>query len=82
MVNCFYEVVLIPWLGHHDILACTPGLVMSGSDGMNSLLEYILTNICVWDPIATSFHALRKIDASQDLERAVLIWSWEAPEHA
>jgi hypothetical protein len=45
-VNHFYQGMLIPWQSHHDILVCIPGLAMSGDDGMDSTLEYILSDAC------------------------------------
>jgi hypothetical protein len=44
MVNCFYQVMLIPWQSHRDPSACIPGIAMLGSDGMDSTLEYILSD--------------------------------------
>jgi hypothetical protein len=44
MVNHFYQVMLIPWKSHHDPKLCIPGIAISGSDGMDSLLEYILSD--------------------------------------
>jgi hypothetical protein len=44
MVNHFYQGKLIPWQSHYDICACIPGLAMSGGDGMDSTLEYILSD--------------------------------------
>jgi hypothetical protein len=44
MIHLFYQVMLIPWQSHHDPSACTPSIAMSGGDGMDSTLEYILSN--------------------------------------
>jgi hypothetical protein len=46
MVNCFYQVVLIPWQSYHYAKACSLGLAISGGDGMDSLLEYKMTGVC------------------------------------
>jgi hypothetical protein len=43
MVNDFYQAVLIPWWHNDDILACSPGLAMSGGDGMDFVLEYVMS---------------------------------------
>jgi hypothetical protein len=36
--------MLKPWKSHHDPKLCIPGIAISGSDGMDSLLEYILSD--------------------------------------
>jgi hypothetical protein len=47
MVNCFYRVMLIPWQCRHDSYVCIPSIAMSGDgDGMDSTLEYILSDVC------------------------------------
>jgi hypothetical protein len=57
MLNRFYQAVLIPWQCHDDILACSPGLVMSGGDGMDSILECMMSG-------ARGFLLLRPIASS------------------
>jgi hypothetical protein len=45
-VNRFYQGMLIPWQNHHDIYVCTPDLAaMSGCDGIDFVLEYILLDV-------------------------------------
>jgi hypothetical protein len=46
MVNGFYQAVLIPWQHHDDIWACSLGIAMSGVDGMDSILEYVVSDVC------------------------------------
>jgi hypothetical protein len=36
--------MLIPWQSHRDPKACIPGIAMSGGDGMDSTLEYVLSD--------------------------------------
>jgi hypothetical protein len=37
--------MLIPWQSHHGAKACTPSVAAApGSDGMDSVLEYILSD--------------------------------------
>jgi hypothetical protein len=43
MVNHFYQVVLIPWKSHDGIYVCSLGLAMSGGNGMDFILECILS---------------------------------------
>jgi hypothetical protein len=38
--------MLIPWQSHHNTYVCIPGLAAAlGSDGMDSALEYILSDM-------------------------------------
>jgi hypothetical protein len=41
-----YQAVLTPWQGHDVILACSPGIATSGSDGMDSLLKCLVPGAC------------------------------------
>jgi hypothetical protein len=42
MVNHFYQVVVIAWPSDDALLARTLGIAVSGSDGMDSILECVL----------------------------------------
>jgi hypothetical protein len=37
--------MLIRWQSYHDPEVCIPGIAMSGGDGMDSTLEYILSDV-------------------------------------
>jgi hypothetical protein len=43
MVNRFYQTVLIPGKSHDVIYTCSTGLAMSGGDGIDSILECVLS---------------------------------------
>jgi hypothetical protein len=44
MVKNFYQVMIIPWQSQHNPYACILGIAMSGGDGMDSTLKYILSD--------------------------------------
>jgi hypothetical protein len=67
-------VVLIPWQHHDDIYVCTPGLAKSDGDGMDSILECIVSGMCY----ASSRQPL-KTDATRGPKQVVLIRSEEPP---
>jgi hypothetical protein len=44
MVNHFYQVMLIPLQSHHDPQVCTSGIAMSGGDGVDFTLQYVMSD--------------------------------------
>jgi hypothetical protein len=46
VVNHFYQGMLIPWQSHHGILACISHTAALGGDGIDLVLEYILSDAC------------------------------------